>query len=260
MKDTLLTDTWWDPLTDPETPLRWRKPRAVHLALDLFGPHVSDLFITRTIQTIRNAPRHLFQVATRYPLGAQAWFSRVTPWDEYVVWGGGRPASYGGTGLLVGFTGAWPLENLWIGVQLQAPEDVARLLPPLLRIPATLRFAEARSRAQCWDLQHVALSTRDGPVTIHPLRPTAEGAPGLDWVIAAADRPTPSPATLSAVRDLRDQATAAGLPFTYRARRPGARRFVYPLLDGVQHPGNLAFPQADHRPVIRVLSREDEVS
>ena len=60
-------------------PLRWRKPRRVFVnsMSDLFGEDVSDAYIAAVFGVMAASPRHTFQVLTKRPERAAAWFRRL---------------------------------------------------------------------------------------------------------------------------------------------------------------------------------------
>ena len=97
-----------------EQPLRWRRPRIIFVnsMSDLFHQSVPDSFIERVLQTIRETPRHTYQVLTKRPGKMASVMRRLQP-D--------------------------PLPNLWLGTSIENDEYVGRA-DHLRATPASVRF------------------------------------------------------------------------------------------------------------------------
>lgn len=105
-------------------PLSWVKPRLVFVnsMSDLFHPKVDFGFIAEIFRVMREASErrgHLFQVLTKRPGRAVAWWKR-----------------YAGE-----FSDSWP-ERVWIGVSVETQKYAPRLTV-LSRLPAKVRFVSA---------------------------------------------------------------------------------------------------------------------
>lgn len=99
-----------------DLPLRWRKPRRVFVnsMSDLFHEAVPDTFIADVFNTMKQAPRHTFQVLTKRAARMSAFVRR--------------------------WTGATlPLPNVWLGVSVEDRRSRARIAE-LERTPAVVRF------------------------------------------------------------------------------------------------------------------------
>ena len=160
-----------------KTPLRWKHPRRVFVnsMSDLFHPKVPFAFISQVFSVMREAGLSKGHV-----------FQVLTK----------RPGRAVGWWLQnsVEFPEGWPC-NVWIGTSVESQKYAPRLTV-LGRIPAPVRFVSAEPL-----LERIDLSSwlNDGAV---------------QWVIAGGESgPGARPMDLSWVRDLRDQSTAAGVPF-----------------------------------------------
>ena len=103
-------------------PLRWRKPRRVFVnsMSDTFHPHVGFEAITYLFTVMKFwAPLHTYQVLTKRPGRAVAWWEQV-----------GRHQLHD-----------WPA-NIWIGTSVENQKYAPRLTV-LDRIPAPVRFVSA---------------------------------------------------------------------------------------------------------------------
>lgn len=151
-----------------DEPLRWRKPRRVFVnsMSDLFHEGVSNEEIAAIFGVMAAAPQHTFQVLTKRPERAQAWFEwvRGRERDGRSVFPDDDPAWRIGQMLavtlrrLAGIDGQrpgtratgwedfdprrqpWPLPNVWLGVSVENQEWADRRWAALSQIPARVRF------------------------------------------------------------------------------------------------------------------------
>lgn len=98
-------------------------------------------------------------------------------------------------------------ENIWIGTTVENQEQADKRIPELLKIPAQVRFLS------CEPLL--------GPVELYKwMKGDGHDQPwmeGIDWVIAGGESgPGARPAHPDWFRSLRDQCTAAGVPFLFK--------------------------------------------
>lgn len=128
-----------------ETPLRWRKPRAVFVnsMSDLFHEDIPDDYIARVFAAMAAAPKHIFMVLTKRPERMRDWFA----------WEGPSINRCGTVRNEFDFHFAsrcepmarlfpWPLPNVWLGVSIENRRFVDRA--DLLRqTPAAVRFISA---------------------------------------------------------------------------------------------------------------------
>jgi protein gp37 len=151
-----------------ELPKRWRRPRVIFVnsMSDLFHPKVTAEFVAEVFAVMAATPQHTYQVLTKRPRRARQ--------------------------LLRGWT---PLPNVWLGVSVEADEQVDRA--EILRdIPASVRFLS------CEPLL--------GPLPSLNLR-------GIDWVIVGGESgPEPRPIRQEWVTEIRDRCVDAGVPFFFK--------------------------------------------
>ena len=107
----------------------------------------------------------------------------------------------------------WPLPNVWIAVTAEDQQRANERVPLLLQIPAAVRFVSVEPMLETVDL--------------------SSWLPCLDWVICGCETgPQARPMEADWVRDLRDECTAAGVPFFLKAMRVDGRVVKLPELDG----------------------------
>jgi protein gp37 len=151
-----------------ELPKRWRRPRVIFVnsMSDLFHPKVTAEFVAEVFAVMAATPQHTYQVLTKRPRRARQ--------------------------LLRGST---PLPNVWLGVSVEADEQVDRAA--ILRdIPASVRFLS------CEPLL--------GPLPSLDLT-------GIDWVIVGGESgPEPRPMSEEWVTEIRDNCLDAGIPFFFK--------------------------------------------
>ena len=105
-------------------PMLWRKPRRVFVnsMADVFHPRVPFDFAYEMFSVMQEAARergHVFQVLTKRPGRAVAWWERSKP----------------------RFPLGWP-PNIWIGTSVESQKYAPRLTV-LSRLPASIRFVSA---------------------------------------------------------------------------------------------------------------------
>lgn len=104
----------------------------------------------------------------------------------------------------------WPRPNIWLGATVVNQEEADRDIPKLLKVPARVRF--------------LSIEPMLGPISFegmfaNPLdiRDGTNALEALDWVIAGGESgPQARPAHPDWFRSLRDQCTAAGVPFLFK--------------------------------------------
>lgn len=115
-------------------PLTWKKPRFVFVnsMSDIFHPRVPFEFVNSVFKIMGEAANrygHVFQVLTKRPGRAVAW------WNRYLQF----------------FPGGWP-PNIWIGTSVENQKYAPRLTV-LARLPATVRFVSAEPLLDRLDLK-----------------------------------------------------------------------------------------------------------
>jgi protein gp37 len=104
---------------------------------DLFHPDVPFSYVDKVFAVMALCPRHRFLVLTKRPERMRAYLE--------------QPASMAFRGVCAalrrmgkqGSTGAWPLENVWLGTSVEDQEAANTRLPELYRCPAAGRFVSA---------------------------------------------------------------------------------------------------------------------
>lgn len=204
-----------------DEPLRWREPRRVFVnsMSDLFQKGVPATFVAAVFGAMALAPRHTFQVLTKRPARAAAWFrwlaleeerSFARPRDVCSVEAHGHesvraalPREPKGRHVceetddetLVA-SPAWPLPNVHIGASVENRRDGLPRIRHLRAVPAALRFLSIEPLLE--DLGELDLT-------------------GIGWVIVGGESgPGARPMHPAWVRSIRDQCAAAGVPFFFK--------------------------------------------
>lgn len=136
---------------------------------------------------------------------------------------------------------AWWPANAWAGTTVENQAAADERIPHLLRVPAAVRFLSVEPMLRAVDLsgyveenlvRRAAGRLRRG---LCPLSGSAERA-RVSWVIAGCESSGPRlgarPTNLAWLRSLRDQCSAAGVPFFLKQADVGGRLVHAPELDG----------------------------
>lgn len=188
-------------------PLRWRKPRRIFVnsMSDLFHEKVPDAWIDRIFAVMALAKQHTFILLTKRPERMRGYINDESTEDR--VWSNCSE--------LVGKRNYddvmnWPLRNVWLGVSAENQETADKRIPLLLETPAHRRVLSAEPLLAQIDLSRWL--ELGGPNTDLGL-----SNPGLSWVIVGGESgPKARPMNPQWARDLRDQCTAAGVPFFFK--------------------------------------------
>lgn len=215
-------------------PLTWRKPKRVFVnsMSDLFHPGVSFEQIAAIFGVIAAAPQHTFQVLTKRPERAHAFFEWATERYE-------RSARAWKTSLLFEHArklmGAlpdeprhgrkWPLANVWLGVSVEDQASADTRIPHLLECPAAVRWVSYEPALEAvsfrkWMLPKSAGSGCWHGGRLHPWEPgercppSRDGQPGrIDWVVVGGESgPGARPFDLAWARSVIAQCAEAGTP------------------------------------------------
>ncbi len=227
-----------------DAPLRWRKPARVFVnsMSDLFHDDVPDEFIARVFAVMAATPQHTYQILTkrhgrmrsflqdrcRCPSGHGngvhlkskiEWAS--TPHNpDYVS--GLEPGIY--------HRMTWPLPNVWLGVSVEDQKRADLRIPALLDTPAAVRFLSCEPLLGPVDLLGQPDHGCDevGPAITHDgfeirtdygtgIEHDCDHQVGIDWVIVGGESGSGArPMHPGWARQLRDQCTAAGVPFFFK--------------------------------------------
>ena len=126
-------------------PLSWTRPRMIFVnsMSDTFHEKVPHEWIDCAFAVMRLAPQHRYQVLTKRPDRARAYFTDPAMPDRveklvaaYLRGGRGKHAPISwvndGTGCYLG--------NAWLGTSIENEEAARKRLPDLLQTPAAIRF------------------------------------------------------------------------------------------------------------------------
>lgn len=211
-------------------PLRRRKPTMyfVNSMGDLFHEDVPDEWITKAFVVMAGCQHHTFQVLTKRAARMREWLSeprrhleinvalRVSAMRDDRVY---SPAI---ERLIVhNQPPPWPLPNVWLGVSTERQQEANARIPDLLATPAAVRFISAEPLLGPIDLnQENALWTYSERGTREPVKGWPNhprGAGGLDWVIVGGESgKNARPMHPDWARSIRDQCTAASVPFFFK--------------------------------------------
>ena len=168
---------------------------------DLFHQDIHDDFIGRVFRTMARAPQHTFQVLTKRAERMQRLLTHPK---------------------MRGFVGdaPWPLPNVWIGVSVEDQATADERIPLLLDTPAAVRWISAEPLLGPVSLTKEYLSMKCGGT--YPFRSLGDEHRTklidlLDWVVVGGESgPKARPMHPEWARGLRDQCSAAGVPFLFK--------------------------------------------
>lgn len=211
-----------------DQPLRWRKPRRIFVnsLSDLFHDDVPDSYIGAVFDIMAKAERHTFQILTKRHARMRSLLSK---WVEQ--------SDQPGTAMFRAHGGVWagpipwPLPNVWLGVSIENQQWADIRIPALLDTPAAVRFLSCEPLLGPVDLHRYLWLTGNstaGPFRDHAGRPRGGGGVGgqmitsvpardFHWVIVGGESgPGARPMHPDWARGLRDQCTAAGVPWFFK--------------------------------------------
>lgn len=225
-----------------DQPLRWREPRRIFVnsMSDLFHPDVPVTFIRDVFAVMGLASRHTFQVLTKRPermaavlnsegFGIDVWLRAGT-----LAMTRGLPVAAWPNPVNAPDACAWPLPNCWVGTSVEDQAAADERIPFLLHTPATVRFLSCEPllgpvnlEPWLWDTHYYA-DPETGEESLEP-----DPSCAIDWVIAGAESGHKvRPMDEAWVRSLRDQCTAAEVPFFYKQNAINGKKIPLPPLDG----------------------------
>jgi len=240
-------------------PLRWKKPRTIFVGsmTDLFADFVSDAWLYEIFAVMgacdRDGIGHTFQILTKRADRMQRWVSE----HGCRAWNSCRLA-----------TEAWPARNVWLGVSTERQQEADERIRSLLDTPAAVRFISAEPLLGPIDLTKLCIlpqkpgSVRAGihlnalkgnycesgvPYTgdwdVNGPSPPVSERRKLDWVIVGGESgPGARPMSIQWVRELRDQCSAAGVPYFFKQWGEWHPAGVVPA----GTPGRFAFGDYEH--------------
>lgn len=215
---------------------------------DLFHARVPREFLARVFAVMAATPQHTYQILTKRPERA----ARIL--TDLCTCGAGHPpgehfrsemewaaTSHSPTyvpGLKHGIyhRAAWPLPNVWLGTSVENQKYADLRIPALLDTPAAVRFLSCEPLLGPVDLDGPIVPGRGRPKLTYwltgrptpgPERITSTGltmhspaiitGPRIDWVICGGESGHGArPMSPDWARTLRDQCTAANVPFLFK--------------------------------------------
>jgi len=201
-------------------PLGWSRPRRVFVnsMSDLFHTEVPDAFIAQVFAAMALGTRHTFQLLSKRPERMRTWMT-----DNGGPEGAVRAAAVELDPRRAASTlprVAWPLPNVWLGASVENARWRTRI-DDLRATPAAVRFLS------CEPLL--------GPLGDLDLD-------AIGWVIVGGESgPKHRPVREAWVTEVRDQCTAAGVPFFFKQWGGATSKSGGRLLDGRTYDG---YPEA----------------
>ncbi len=215
-----------------EQPLRWRNPRRVFVCSmgDLFHEKVPDGYIAAVFGVMAFCHRHTFQVLTKRPARALAWFDWVDRIDGSYQISAEFRCAFAAFNLGVPLNPSeefdFPPPNVWFGVTTEDQPRADERIALLLQIPAAKLFVSYEPGLSEVNIERgLAAYDRMGePSGPHPR--------AISWVIAGGENgPGARPMHPDWARSLRDQCQEAGVSFFFKGHG-GARPPSSDVLDG----------------------------
>lgn len=202
-----------------DQPLRWRRPRRIFVnsMSDLFHENVPDEVIDEVFGVMSMARQHTFQVLTKRPERMRDYLLRwkpSPPTDGYITRDG---VPHGDNGKAPVFhLNRWPLPNVWLGVSVEDQKAADERIPVLLQTPAAVRWISAEPLLgpvnpfkSCCDWHGKTTAAERAHIPL--------GRRLLDWVVVGGESgPHARPMHPAWARSLRDQCSAAGVPFLFK--------------------------------------------
>jgi protein gp37 len=203
---------------------RWKKPRIVFVnsMSDTFHENMNNSWIDELFGYMNAFKKHTFILLTKRPERALQYYKEgANYWLIYK-----RACEVRGIIPNVnGFTRPDMLDNVWLGVTAENQAMADKRIPILLQIPAAKRF--------------VSVEPMLGPVELFNVSQWANVEEWwgrrleINWVICGSESgPGRRPFNEDWARHLRDQCIMPGIPFFYKQRYIGNKKFSMPLLDG----------------------------
>ena len=219
-------------------PMAWKKPHGIFVAAhgDLFAEGITDDQLDRIFAVMALTPQHIYYVLTKRPERMRAYLSaphRDAKWLEAI-----RSLSDNEWDEVFAST---PLPNVWLGVSVEDQARANDRIPILLDTPAAMRFISAEPLLGPLDLTQIrrpssptdrlypndlgatywvnAITGTMGVLTEKRGRFTYDKQVSacLDWIIAGGESGSGArPSHPDWFRGLRDQCTAAAVPFFFK--------------------------------------------
>lgn len=199
-------------------PIRWKRARMIFVCsmTDLFADFVTDAMIDKVFAVMALAPQHTFQVLTKRADRMRDYMSKRDSRDRHsAMTYAALMASTGQWNTPALDLKSWPLPNVWLGVSAEDQRRADERIPLLLGTPASVRFISAEPLLEQIDFSLSQRTNANG---------TKRGIVGagvdlgtIDWVIAGGESGRNArPMHPDWARSLRDQCSAAGVPFFFK--------------------------------------------
>lgn len=231
--------------------LGWQKPRMIFWNAhgDMFHPEVPDEWIDRCFAVMALTPQHVHQVLTKRSARMREYLTALTHGGRGILSAmsdlgyenadANIEALYRAP-LEKARTPIPPLPNVWLGVSVEDQQRADERIPDLLATPAAVRWLSCEPLLGPVDLRHVRRYNPRGLPWIDALRGLVTRGqylarspsecsfatstqcippelPRLDWIVAGGESgPKARPMHPDWARSLRDQCSAAGVPFFFK--------------------------------------------
>jgi protein gp37 len=193
-------------------PLRRKKPTMwfVNSMSDLFHEDVPDAWIDRVFAVMALSPQHSFQVLTKRSKRMRNYVTHLYETDEGIERLSEAAVAVSGSPCAAHIEDVTPpLPNVWLGVSAEDQKRADGRIPDLLMTPAAVRFVSAEPLLGPIDFQMIDWN---GSTALCSL-----DRPGIGWIIAGGESgPGARPMHPDWARSIRDQCTAAGVPFFFK--------------------------------------------
>lgn len=209
-----------------QKPLRWRKPRRVFVnsMSDLFHPRVPFEFVNQVFVMMALAHKHIFQLLTKRPERMKMYFDdhccEVESEIAKIERKGGHRGWLAGRWMRRDPIETWPLPNVQLGTSVEDQQLADERIPRLLACPATVRFLSCEPLLGPMNLFcRYKAGARANVLKLSDIAPcqAARDDRALHWIIAGGESgPGARPMHPDWVRSIRDQCTAASVPFFFK--------------------------------------------
>ncbi len=187
-----------------DRPLRWKAARRIFVnsMSDLFHESLTNEDIAAIFGVMAACPQHTFQVLTKRPKRAAAWFAWIKseahpdggPGEATVC--GIHAANHGAEVDYLGLRDVWPLPNVHLGVSAENQDTYNERVPVLVhQCPAALYW--------------VSIEPQLGPIRLR-----GTGHIHLGWVVQGGESGNGArPFEAEWVRDMRADCAESGIPY-----------------------------------------------
>lgn len=199
---------WEKALLDP---LKWREPRMVFVNSmgDLFHEDVPDEWIDRCFAVMELTPEHTYQILTKRPGRMRDYMANPATVGRVIKAIGQIETPREG---LIMFSLGWPLRNVWLGTSCEDQATADERIPLLLETPAAIRFVSLEPLLGPIDLLKALYVGPEGGWE-HAWAPRQM----LHWAIVGGESGRRARSMHPDwARSLRDQCTAAGVPYFFK--------------------------------------------